>query len=86
LREAQEEKWKFAEANEYGEPNKERMQGAATPAGALQRRLWNSPAVTNDCPKLELPGAWQPSDSSIPLPDGEGQGAFFGFSYGNQSD
>lgn len=62
------------------------MQVVATPAGALRRRLWNNPTVINDRPQLELPGAWQPSDNSIPLPDGEGQEALFGFSHGNQSD
>jgi hypothetical protein len=66
--------------------NKEDMKGVAIPAGALRQRLWNRPAVSNDRLQLELSGAWQPPDSSIPLPDGEGQEALFGFSNGNQSD
>jgi hypothetical protein len=62
------------------------MKGVAIQAGALRRRLWNSPAANNDCLQLELPGAWQPPDSSIPLPYGKGQEVLFGFSNGNQSD
>jgi hypothetical protein len=37
------------------------------------RRLRSSPAKSNDSHKLELPGAWKPSNSSRPLPDGEGK-------------
>ena len=36
------------------------------------RRLLNSPADRNEDPKLELPRAWEPSDSSKPLQIGKG--------------
>jgi hypothetical protein len=34
--------------------------------------------------QLELPGAWEPPNSSCPLPIGEGKETGLGFSYGNQ--
>jgi len=54
---------------------------------SLNRRwLWYSSTQLNDCPKLELSGAWELSDSPFPLPSGEGQEAYFGLPYGNQSN
>jgi hypothetical protein len=45
-----------------------------------------SPALSNECLMLELSRAWDPSDSSRPLPVGKGEETPFGFSYGNQND
>jgi hypothetical protein len=39
------------------------------------RRLETSPANRHDSPKLELSRAWEPSDSSRPLPNGKGEEA-----------
>jgi hypothetical protein len=50
-----------------------------------RRRLMSSPTHINESTKLELPGAWEPPDSSISSPVGEGEVVLFGFSYGNQT-
>jgi hypothetical protein len=39
----------------------------------------------NDSPKLELSGAWEPTDSSRPHPHGEREEARCGFPPGNQT-
>jgi hypothetical protein len=51
----------------------------------IKQRLVISPALPNDCLELELPGAWEPPDSSSPTPDGEGKETRFGLPYGNQT-
>jgi hypothetical protein len=42
-----------------------------------------SPAAHYESHKLELPGAWEPSDSSEPLPFGGGKAAHHLISHGN---
>jgi hypothetical protein len=49
-----------------------------------RRWLWYSLAHCHDLSKLELPGAWEPPDSSSPREDSEGKEARFGFLNGNQ--
>jgi hypothetical protein len=41
------------------------------------RRLWNSLANCNEYPKLKLPKAWEPLDSSRALPLGEAKAFLF---------
>jgi hypothetical protein len=48
------------------------------------RRLVSSPADHNNHFKLELPRAWEPSDSSRTSPYDERKETQFGFPYGNQ--
>jgi len=48
--------------------------------------LWNSPAQPNDLTKLELPGAWEPPESSGTPPIGESEEAQFGVPDENQTD
>ena len=50
----------------------------------LWRRLRSNPAIHYKSPKLELSRAWEPSDSSRPSPNGEGEAAQGGFLNGNQ--
>jgi hypothetical protein len=49
-----------------------------------RRRLVHSPTDRNECVKLELLRAWEPSNSSGLEPPGKGQAAQFGFPDGNQ--
>jgi hypothetical protein len=49
------------------------------------RRLWNSPVDCNEYHELELLGAWEPLDSSRPLPLGKEEETWFGFPNGNQT-
>jgi hypothetical protein len=50
----------------------------------VQRQwLMISPASLNELLQLELPGAWEPSDRSGPLPDGEGKAPKYGFLNGD---
>jgi hypothetical protein len=44
----------------------------------------NNPARPNDYFELELPGAWEPLDSSSPQLDGKDKKTQFSFSHGNQ--
>jgi hypothetical protein len=50
------------------------------------RKLTFSPTNCNDYLDLELPGAWEPLDNSIPLLDGEGKETQLSFSHGNQDE
>jgi hypothetical protein len=52
----------------------------------FRRRLRFSPAIPHEHSKLELPGAWEPPDSSRSSPIGEGKETQFGFPYGNQNE
>jgi hypothetical protein len=47
------------------------------------QRLLSSPADRNEYYKLELSRAWEPSNSSKPLSDGEGKVPMDDFSYGD---
>jgi len=55
----------------------------------VQKILWRwlifSPANPHEYFELELPGAWEPPDSSGPLPVGKGKEARYGFPYGNET-
>jgi hypothetical protein len=51
----------------------------------IWQRLHGSPAVQHEYFKLELPMAWEPSDSSRSSTNGEGKETPFGFSHGNQN-
>jgi hypothetical protein len=50
-----------------------------------QQWLWNTPALPNDLTELELPGAWEPSESSGTPPIGDSEEAQFGIPDGNQN-
>jgi len=60
-----------------------KMLGMLRKQKMFRRWLWSSPAGCNDCFKLELPGAWEPPDSSKSLPFGEDEETHLSFLDGN---
>jgi len=54
----------------------------------MKPRQWlvPSPAERHDRDQLELSGAWEPPDSSVPPLVGEGKAPRLGFPHGNHAD
>jgi hypothetical protein len=80
-------KWRWGQR--WRQPNKIRKVknlGQFHISSRLNRRsLGSSPAQSNECFELELPGAWEPPDSSYSPPFGASEETQFGLPHGDQT-